>query len=85
MKFRGSVKYDKANLPAFLTMFITNIIAGEHSFADTRSLDVEHDTCTIANSIMYSMKSSCQLTYKTHSTNPTLYAKTRICAILEWD
>ena len=34
VKFCGSVKYDKANLPALLTTFITNIIAGEHSFAD---------------------------------------------------
>ena len=75
MKFRGSVKYDKANFPALLTMFITNIIAGEHSSADTHSLDVEHDTCTISNTIMYSMKSSRQLTYKTHSENPTLYVK----------
>ena len=60
MKFRGSVKYDKANPPALLTMFITNITEGEHGFADTHYLNVEHDACTIANSIMYSMKSSRQ-------------------------
>ena len=61
--FQGSATHNKSNLPPILGIFLQQLNAGDRGLNDSRTKDVERDTCSIANSFIYCIRSDRQMTY----------------------
>ena len=75
--YQGSVMHDKSKLPPILGIFLQQLIAGDRSLNDSRTKDVERDTCSIANSLIYCIWSDRQMTYNPCVIDSTFYNKSR--------
>ena len=67
--------HDKSNLPPILGIFLQQLTTGDRSLNDSRTKDVERDTCSIANSLIYCIRSDRQMTYNPYVIDSTFYNK----------